>query len=42
VALLQDGLNPKQVAKELGCSTAKSYRLRKRAVEMGLLAASGR
>jgi putative DNA primase/helicase len=37
VALLNDGLNPKQVAKELGFSLAKSYRLRKRAIEMGLL-----
>ena len=37
VALLNDGLNPKQVAKELGFSLAKSYRLRKRAIEIGML-----
>ncbi len=37
VALLRDGLNPSQAAKELGLCKAKSYRLRKRAMEMGLL-----
>jgi hypothetical protein len=37
VALLKDGLNATQVARELGFSTAKGYRLRKRALEMGLV-----
>jgi hypothetical protein len=37
VALLKDGLNATQVARELGFSTAKGYRLRKRAAEMGLV-----
>ncbi len=37
VALLRDGLNPNQIAKELGIGRAKSYRLRKRAAEMGLV-----
>jgi hypothetical protein len=36
-SLLKEGLNPKQVAKELGFSLAKSYRLRKQAIETGLL-----
>ncbi len=36
-ALLKDGLNATQVARELGFSTAKGYRLRKRAVELGLV-----
>jgi hypothetical protein len=35
-ALLKEGLNPNQVAKELGISKSRSYRLRKRAVAMGL------
>jgi len=37
-ALLRDGLNPSQVAAELGISKAKGYRLRQKLVEMGLLA----
>ena len=37
VALLKDGLNPLQVAKELGIAKSKSYLLRERAVAMGLL-----
>ena len=37
VALLKDGLSPPHAAKELCISGAQSYRLRKRAVEMGLL-----
>ena len=37
VALLNDGLSPTEAAKELGISRAKSYRLRKRAMEIGLL-----
>ena len=36
-ALLKDGLSPLQIAQELGISRAKSYRLRKRVMEMGLL-----
>jgi hypothetical protein len=35
--LLKDGLTPLQAARELGMSRAKSYRLRKRAIEVGLL-----
>jgi len=35
--LLKDGLSPPQVAHELGISRAKSYRLRKRAMELGLV-----
>ena len=35
-ALLKDGLSPPQIAQELGISRAKSYRLRERAVGMGL------
>lgn len=38
VVLLNQGLNPSQVARELGISAAKSYRLRKQAVERGLVA----
>ncbi len=38
VVLWRDGLNPSQVAAELGISRAKGYRLRQRAVEMGLVA----
>jgi putative DNA primase/helicase len=37
VALLNDGLSATEAAKELGISRAKSYRLRKRAIELGLL-----
>lgn len=37
VALLKDGLNSLQVAKELGIAKSKSYLLRERAVAMGLL-----
>ncbi|MBS0223599.1 MAG: AAA family ATPase [Proteobacteria bacterium] len=37
VALLNAGLNPSQVGRELGISIAKSYRLRARAMEKGLL-----
>lgn len=37
VALLNAGLNPSQVGRELGLSTAKCYRLRVRAMEKGLL-----
>ncbi len=29
-ALLRDGLNPNQIARELGISKSKSYRLRER------------
>jgi hypothetical protein len=36
-ALLKAGLNPNQVAKELGISKSRSYRLRERAAESGLL-----
>lgn len=36
-ALLKDGLNPNQIAKELGMPRATTYRMRKRAVEMGLV-----
>ena len=36
-ALLKDGLNPNQIAKELGIPRATTYRMRKRAVEMGLM-----
>jgi putative DNA primase/helicase len=36
-ALLNDGLGPKEVAHELGLSLAQTYRLRKRAMETGLL-----
>jgi hypothetical protein len=36
-ALLNEGLNPSQAASELGISRAKSYRLRQKAVGMGLL-----
>lgn len=35
--LLQSGLNAAQVAKELGISRTKSYRLRERAVQQGLV-----
>lgn len=35
-ALLRIGLNPNQIAKELGISKSKSYRLRQRVVEKGL------
>ncbi len=35
VELLRAGLNPNQVARELGISKSKSYRLRQRAVKMG-------
>jgi hypothetical protein len=34
-ALLKDGLNPTQIARELGISKSKSYRLRGRALERG-------
>lgn len=37
VALLNAGLNPSQVSRELGISMARSYRLRARAAEKGLL-----
>ena len=37
VALLNAGLNPSQVSRELGISMARSYRLRARAMEKGLL-----
>ena len=37
-ALLRIGLNPNQIAKELGISKTKSYRLRQRVVERGLVA----
>ena len=37
VALLKSGLNPSQVSRELGISMARSYRLRARAAEKGLL-----
>jgi AAA domain-containing protein len=37
VALLRQGLNPLQVAREMKISKSKSYRLRQRAVEMGLV-----
>ena len=37
VVLLNQGLNPSQTARELGISAAKGYRLRKQAVEMGLV-----
>jgi hypothetical protein len=40
VALLSDGLNARQVARELGLSLAQSYRLRKRAIETGLVEAA--
>ena len=36
-SLLQAGLNPNQVARELGISKSQSYRLRERAVAMGLM-----
>jgi len=36
-ALLKAGLNPNQVARELGISKSQSYRLRERAVAMGLV-----
>ncbi len=36
-ALLKAGLNPNQVARELGISKSQSYRLRERAVGMGLV-----
>lgn len=36
-ALLKDGLNPNQIAKELGMPRATTYRMRKRAMEMGLI-----
>ncbi len=36
-ALLRTGLNANQVARELGLSKSQSYRLRDRAVEMGLV-----
>ena len=36
-ALLERGLNPNQVARELGISKSKSYRLREQALEKGLL-----
>jgi hypothetical protein len=36
-ALLRAGLNPNQVARELGISKSQSYRLRERAVAMGLV-----
>ena len=35
--LLERGLNPNQVARELGLSKSKSYRLREQAVASGLL-----
>jgi hypothetical protein len=34
-ALLKDGLNPTQIARELGISKSKSYRLRERVLERG-------
>lgn len=34
----EDALNPNQVARELGLSKSQSYRLRERAVAMGLVA----
>jgi putative DNA primase/helicase len=37
VALLRQGLNPLHVAKEMKISKSKSYRMRQRAVEMGLV-----
>jgi hypothetical protein len=37
VALLKEGLNPNQVARALGISKSKSYLLRQRAVERGLV-----
>jgi len=37
VALLKDGLNPNQAARELGISKSKSYLLRQRAMERGLV-----
>jgi putative DNA primase/helicase len=40
-SLLQQGLNPNQIAQELGLSRAKAYRLRKRAIEEGLLEPAG-
>ena len=38
LVLLKDGMNPNQVARELGISKSKAYRLRERAVGMGLVA----
>jgi hypothetical protein len=38
VALLKEGLNPNQAARTLGISKSKSYLLRQRALEMGLVA----
>jgi hypothetical protein len=37
VALLKEGLNPNQAARALGISKSKSYLLRQRAVERGLV-----
>lgn len=37
IALLQSGLNGAEVARELGVSRAKAYRLRERAIQQGLI-----
>jgi transposase len=37
VELLNDGLSASDVAEEMGVSRATGYRLRKRAIEQGLL-----
>ena len=41
-ALLREGLNPNKVARELGISKSQSYRLRERAVAMGLAESQAR